>query len=169
MRSRASVAAHWSANGRTDHLLMSFHGIPDKYFRQGDPYYCKCQKTARLLAEELNLEEGSWSLSFQSRYGPGKWLRPYTDEVLAGMPNRGIRRVTVVCPGFAADCLETLEEIDIENRERFLEAGGLQFQYVPALNAHPDHAAALTDLVVRHLQGWTPVNVGWLGVPAAAR
>ena len=166
---RASVADHWALNGRTEHLLMSFHGIPDRYFRAGDPYYCRCQKTARLLADELNLADGSWSLSFQSRYGGGKWLRPYTDELLEAMPKRGIRSVTVVCPGFAVDCLETLEEIDIENRERFLGAGGTQFQYVPALNAHPGHAAALADLVVRHLQGWTPVNVGWLGVPAATR
>ncbi|MCU0760048.1 MAG: ferrochelatase [Steroidobacteraceae bacterium] len=166
---RASVADHWALNGRTEHLLLSFHGIPDKYFRRGDPYYCKCQKTARLLADELNLPEGSWSLSFQSRYGPGKWLRPYTDEVLEAMPKRGIRSVTVACPGFAVDCLETLEEVDIEYRERFLAAGGTNFQYVPALNAHPSHATALADLVVRHLQGWTPVNVGWLGVPAATR
>lgn len=166
---RTSVADHWALNGRTEHLLMSFHGIPDKYFRQGDPYYCKCQKTARLLADELNLDDGAWSLSFQSRYGPGKWLRPYTDEVLEGMPKRGIRSVTVVCPGFAVDCLETLEEIDIENRERFLGAGGTQFQYVPALNAHPGHAAALADIVARHLQGWTPVNVGWLGATTTAR
>lgn len=166
---RASIADQWALHGRTEHLLMSFHGIPDQYFRQGDPYYCKCQKTARLLADELNLEDGGWSLSFQSRYGPGKWLRPYTDEVLEAMPKRGIRSVTVVCPGFAVDCFETLAEIDIEGRERFLTAGGLQFQYVPALNARPGHASALADLVTRHLQGWAPVDVGWLGVPVATR
>ncbi len=166
---RESVATHWAEHGPTRHLLMSFHGIPDKYFRKGDPYYCKCQKTARLLADELNLEEGSWSISFQSRYGPGNWLRPYTDEVLEALPTRGIRSVTVVCPGFSVDCLETLEEIDIENRERFLKAGGTEFQYVPALNAQPSHASVLSDLIVRNLLGWTPVNVAWLGVPAATR
>jgi ferrochelatase len=166
---RASVATHWQQHGRTEHMVVSFHGVPDKYFRKGDPYFCKCQKTARLLAEELNLESDRWTMSFQSRYGPGRWLRPYTDEVLEGLPQRGIRGVTVVCPGFAVDCLETLEEIDIENRERFLEAGGTTFQYVPALNASAGHAVALAELLAQHLQGWAPVNVGWLGERATAR
>ncbi len=158
----ASIREHWQQQGQTEHLLMSYHGIPEKYFRQGDPYFCKCQKTSRLLADELNLPDGDWTVSFQSKYGPGLWLKPYTEDVLAAMPARGIRSVTVVCPGFAVDCLETLEEIDMENRERFLEAGGTTFQYVPALNARPDHAIALADLIAQHVQGWTAVQVEWL-------
>lgn len=168
---RHGVSAHWAAHGRTDHLLMSFHGIPDQYFREGDPYFCKCQRTARLLADELNLAEGDWSLSFQSRYGPGKWLQPYTDDTIESLPARGVRTLTVVCPGFAADCLETLEEIAIENRERFLAAGGERFEYVPALNASPLHSKAIADLVTQHVQGWTRGSLEWLGaaVDAAPR
>jgi ferrochelatase len=158
----ASVREHWQVHGQTEHLLMSFHGIPEKYFRKGDPYFCKCHKTARLLAEELNLPEGSWAVSFQSKYGPGLWLKPYTDEVLEALPTRGVRDVTVVCPGFSVDCLETLEEIAMENRERFLEAGGTRFEYVPALNSRRDHAIALADLVSQHMAGWTNAPASWL-------
>jgi protoporphyrin/coproporphyrin ferrochelatase len=164
---RASIVEHWQARGRTPHLLVSFHGVPESYFHQGDPYFCKCQKTARLLADELMLSQGEWSVSFQSRVGPVKWLQPYTSEVLAGMPARGIDEVTVVCPGFALDCLETLEEIDIENRARFLAAGGRRFEYVPALNARPGHARFLADLIARHCQGWTHVEIGFRPADAA--
>ena len=164
---RSSVAQHWQSRGRTRHLLISFHGVPESYFHQGDPYFCKCQKTARLLADELMLSQGEWSVSFQSRVGPVKWLQPYTSEVLAGLPARGIDEVTVVCPGFAVDCLETLEEIVIENRERFLHAGGQRFQYVPALNAGAAHALCLAELIVQHCQGWTHVERGRR--PRAAR
>ena len=132
---RATVTQHWETHGRTQHLLMSFHGIPERYFHKGDPYFCKCQKTARLLADELLLKDNEWSVSFQSRFGRDAWLKPYTSTVLEEMPSRGTRRVTVVCPGFAVDCLETLEEIEMENRDVFMAAGGEQFQYVPALNA----------------------------------
>ena len=162
---RESVAQHWRAHGRTKHLLISFHGIPERYFHQGDPYFCKCQKTARLLAEELLLEEGQWSVSFQSRFGPAEWLRPYTMEVLAQMPARGVKDVTVMCPGFAVDCLETLEEIDVENRAAFLRAGGERFEYVPALNARPAHAGLLASHIARHCQGWTQVELGLHPVP----
>jgi ferrochelatase len=162
---RASVAGHWQEHGRSPHLLMSFHGIPERYFHQGDPYFCKCQKTARLLADELLLRDNEWSVSFQSRFGAGDWLKPYTASVLAAMPERGVRDVTVVCPGFAVDCLETLEEIAIENRERFLRAGGHRFEYVPALNAGA--AQCLAELVVQHCQGWTHVERGRR--PKAAR
>lgn len=159
---RASIAAHWGAHGRTQHLLFSFHGIPDAYFRKGDPYFCKCQKTARLVADELNLRDGEWSVSFQSKVGPGKWLKPYTDEYLEALPTRGIRSVTVVTPGFAVDCLETLEEIDIDDRKRFMEAGGERFEYVPALNARETHARALAELIARHCAGWTRVDLAAL-------
>ncbi|MGH8268110.1 MAG: ferrochelatase, partial [Steroidobacteraceae bacterium] len=163
---RASVAEHWRAHGRTGHLLMSFHGIPERYFHQGDPYFCKCQKTARLLADELLLREEEWSVSFQSRFGPTHWLKPYTRSVLAAMPARGVRDVTVVCPGFAVDCLETLEEIGIENRACFMGAGGQRFEYVPALNARAAHALCLSDLIVEHCQGWTHSEHGRLSSAA---
>ncbi len=157
---RASVEQHWREHGRTQHLLVSFHGIPERNFHRGDPYFCKCQKTARLLADELMLKEPEWSVSFQSRVGPVRWLQPYTSEVVAGLPARGIDRVTVICPGFAVDCLETLEEIDIEYRERFLGAGGREFQYVRALNARPEHVEFLADLIARHCEGWTHPELG---------
>ena len=157
---RASVTQHWETNGKSKHLLRSFHGIPERSFHQGDPYFCKCQKTARLLADELMLRDSEWSVSFQSRFGPSGWLRPYTSGVLAEMPGRGIREVTVVCPGFAVDCLETLEEIDMENRDIFMRAGGRQYQYVPALNVRSEHARFLSELIARHCQGWTHVELG---------
>jgi len=153
---RGSVTEHWEQRGRTGHLLMSFHGIPERYVRNGDPYLRQCQATARLLADELLLREGEWSVSFQSRFGPQDWLQPYTAAVLAGMPGRGVRGVSVVCPGFAADCLETLEEIQIENRDVFLRAGGERYEYVPALNARASHAQCLADLIAQHCLGWTP-------------
>jgi ferrochelatase len=157
---RASVQQQWETDGRTQHLLISFHGIPERYFHKGDPYFCKCQKTARLLADELLLQDEEWSVSFQSRFGPAGWLRPYTSKVLQEMPERGIRSVTVVCPGFAVDCLETLEEIDMENRQRFLAAGGDLFRYVPALNARAEHARFLADLIAQHCLSWTQVELG---------
>jgi ferrochelatase len=164
---RASVLQHWETHGRTRHLLVSFHGIPESYFHKGDPYFCKCQKTARLLAEELMLADDEWSVSFHSRVGPAKWLQPYTAEVIAQMPARGVTDLTVVCPGFAMDCLETLEEIDIENRQRFLRAGGRKFLYVPALNARIEHARALAELIAQHCQGWTHVELGFRPAGAA--
>jgi protoporphyrin/coproporphyrin ferrochelatase len=152
---RESIASHWSAHGRTAQLLISFHGIPESYARGGDRYFEYCQATARLLADELLLREGEWSVSFQSRFGPREWLQPYTRTVLTAMPARAVRSVTLVCPGFAVDCLETLEEIDIENRAAFLRAGGERFDYVPALNARAGHAQCLAELIARHCQGWT--------------
>ena len=157
---RTSVTQHWEANGRTGHLLMSFHGIPERYFHNGDPYFCKCQKTARLLADELMLQESEWSVSFQSRFGASEWLKPYTMSLLAEMPGRGVKDVTVVCPGFSVDCLETLEEIDMENRAAFMGAGGKRFEYVPALNARIEHARALAALIAQHCQGWTHEELG---------
>ena len=164
---RASVTEHWQAHGRTSHLLISFHGIPERYVAQGDPYFNRCQTTARLLADELLLRDGEWSVSFQSRFGPAGWLKPYTRAVLSGLPARGLREVTVVCPGFAVDCLETLEEIDIENRAAFLRAGGERYEYVPALNARPTHAQCLAELIAQHCQG-LPLS-GSRVLPGAAR
>lgn len=157
---RASITEHWRLHGVPKHLLISFHGIPEKYVKAGDPYFTRAHKTARLLAQELALGEGEWSVSFQSRFGPATWLQPYTSDVVTELPKRGITDIGVVCPGFAIDCLETLEEIDMENRALFLESGGRSFQYVPALNARADHAKLLGDLIVRHSQGWFDPRAG---------
>ena len=135
---------------------MSFHGIPKEYFAAGDPYFCECQKTGRLLAEALNLPEQRWQLTFQSRLGPKEWLQPYTDETFTVLAKGGVRRVHVICPGFSADCLETLEEIAIENRNTFLEAGGEHYGYIPCLNADASHIEMLARLVLRHVRGWAP-------------
>jgi ferrochelatase len=143
----ASVREYWRDQGTTGHLLMSFHGIPERFVNKGDPYRVQCERTAELLAKRLGLADGSWSVTFQSRFGRDKWLQPYTIEELSAMPKRGIRSVSVLCPGFAADCLETLEEIGMENRDAFLAAGGEKYQYIPALNARADHVAALAALL----------------------
>jgi ferrochelatase len=164
---RASVAEHWQAHGRSAHLLISYHGIPERNVRAGDPYLKQCQHSARLLADELLLREGEWSVSFQSRFGPAGWLKPYTSAALRTLAERGAREVTVLCPGFAVDCLETLEEINIENRAAFLAAGGKRFEYVPALNARPLHAQALADLIAQHCQAWMTSGHGSL--PQTAR
>ncbi len=156
---RDSILAHWQQQGRTGHLLMSFHGIPEAYFDKGDPYFFKCHRTARLLADELLLKDGEWSVSFQSRLGPSKWLQPYTFEEVTRLPARGVDDVTVVCPGFAIDCLETLEEIDMENRQRFMQSGGRKFSYVPALNSSAGHVRFLTDLISQHTQGWAEAGI----------
>jgi len=144
----ATVLEHRRESGATAHLLMSFHGIPERFVAQGDPYRAQCERTAALLAQQLGLAADAWSVSFQSRFGRAQWLQPYTSEVLAGMPKRGIDSVSVICPGFAADCLETLEEIGMENRDVFLAAGGAKYQYIPALNARADHVAALRDVIL---------------------
>lgn len=149
-----SVREHWAEHGRADKLVMSFHGIPREYFEAGDPYYCECQKTGRLLAEALGLSEQQWQLTFQSRLGPKEWLRPYTDQSLEKLAREGVKSVDMVCPGFSADCLETLEEIAMENREVFLEAGGQEYRYIPCLNDRADHIAALAGLVRQHAAGW---------------
>jgi ferrochelatase len=150
----ASVREAWERSARPDRLLFSFHGLPRRYFQSGDPYHCACQKTARLVAAGLGLAPGQWAVSFQSRVGREEWLRPYTDHLLREWGGSGVKHVQVLCPGFSADCLETLEEIDQQNREFFLQAGGESFAYIPALNDRPDHIAALAGLVVRHAQGW---------------
>lgn len=149
----ASIREYWKSNERR-HLLFSFHGAPRKYLEAGDPYHCQCLKTARLIGENLGLADGEWTASFQSRLGRGEWLRPYTDELLKKFAQQGPRRVTVVCPGFATDNLETLEEIAIRNRADFLAHGGEAFDYIPALNASAQHVNMLADLVVRESQGW---------------
>jgi ferrochelatase len=150
----ASVQEHWEQHGRGDRLMMSFHGVPRRYLLAGDPYHCLCHATGFALAQALGLEEGQWQVTFQSRFGREEWLRPYTDETLAALPAQGVKRVDVVCPGFSADCLETLEEIGEENREIFLNAGGEHFAYIAALNDRPDHLDFLTSLALRHARPW---------------
>lgn len=149
----ASIREHWKSHERR-HLLYSFHSEPRKYLLSGDPYYCQCLKTARLVSEQLGLAADEWSASFQSRLGRAEWLRPYTDEQLAKFARSGPKRVTVVCPGFATDNLETLEEIAIRNRADFLQQGGEAFEYIPALNASQAHVNLLVDLITRHARGW---------------
>jgi ferrochelatase len=148
----ASVQEHRREFGNPRHLLMSFHGIPERFVTLGDPYREQCLRTAGLLAQRLALAADTWSVSFQSRFGRARWLQPYTSEVLAGLPKRGITSVSVICPGFAADCLETLEEIGMENRDIFLAAGGEKYHYIPALNARTEHVAAFGALVSRELR-----------------
>ena len=148
-----SIAVRRAA-GAPPQLLFSFHGLPRRHLDAGDPYYCQCQATARLVAERLELPAGAWSVAFQSRVGRERWLEPYTEDSLRALAAAGTRRVMVVCPGFSVDCLETLEEIAIRGREAFLKAGGEALDYVPALNDSATHVDGLARLVARHCRGW---------------
>lgn len=149
-----SVRDFWEREGDPARLLVSFHGLPRRYAEQGDPYPEQCRETARLLTSRLGLAEDAWAMAFQSRFGREEWLRPYTDETLRSWARGGVEKVDVICPGFSADCVETLEEIAITNRDRFLEAGGKRMRYIPALNDRPDHVGALAAVVLRNLSGW---------------
>jgi ferrochelatase len=149
-----SIRLHQARHGSPERLLFSFHGLPRHYFLAGDPYFCQCQKTARLVAAQLGLQDTHWAVAFQSRFGPREWLKPYTDKLLRSWGKAGIGHVQIVCPGFAADCLETLEEIQFMNRELFRDAGGREFSYVPALNDQPAHIDALVEIIERHCSGW---------------
>jgi len=149
-----SVRSHWQRNGRGEHLLMSFHGIPQRYVQAGDPYYCQCLKTARLLAAALDLAPEDWSAAFQSRFGKAPWVQPYTDQRIRALAQEGVENLDVICPGFAADCLETLEEVALRYGADFVAAGGTALRYVPALNAEPAHIDALAGIVSRNLEGW---------------
>lgn len=142
-----SIRQYWQAHGQSQLLVMSFHGVPAMLTKKGDPYYYHCQKTAQLLAEALALEPHQWRLVFQSRFGKAEWLKPYCVEVLEELPQEGIQSVDLVCPGFSVDCLETLEEIAITNQEIFLEAGGQQYRYIPALNDSDAHIAVLREII----------------------
>lgn len=150
----ASVESHWDLHGRGDRLLISFHGIPQRFADAGDPYRQQCEAGARLLAARLRLADGDWSLVFQSRFGREPWLQPYIDQTLTQLAAQGVKTIDVICPGFAVDCLETLEEIAVRDAELFRQAGGGQLRYVQALNAAPGHVSALATLARRHAQGW---------------
>jgi ferrochelatase len=144
----ASIREHWAAHGRGEMLVMSFHGIPQRSVDRGDPYAKQCHATAVALATELRLPTNAWLATFQSRFGAAKWLQPYTQPTLEELARGGLKRVDVICPGFPADCLETLEEISMECREAFLHSGGETFHYLPCLNERPDWIAALADLCI---------------------
>ncbi len=150
----SSVLDYWMQNGRPDKLVMSFHGVPKRSLLQGDPYHCECQKTGRLLAEALGLTADKYQITFQSRFGRAEWLQPYTAQSLKTLGQQGAKRVDVICPGFSSDCLETLEEIAIECKADFLNAGGQDYHYIPCLNERDDWIRALCAIVLEHLQGW---------------
>jgi len=156
-----SVKEHWRKNTAGEMLIMSFHGLPRRNLDLGDPYFCQCHKSARLLAKKLYLKDTQWKVTFQSRFGKAEWLKPYTDETLKSLAAEGIKSVDVICPGFPADCLETLEEINGENREYFLNAGGENYHYIPALNNMPEHIHVLSDLIQKHTQGWKETSKDW--------
>lgn len=157
----ASVRDYWDVHGRGDRMLMSFHGVPKRTLLNGDPYHCQCQKTGRLLAEALELGADEWGLSFQSRVGREEWLRPYTDDTLRAWGNDKLGRVDVVCPGFSADCLETLEEIALQNAELYKSSGGGELKYIPALNARDDHVSFLSRLIEKNIAGWPEASADW--------
>ncbi|WP_096085556.1 ferrochelatase [Agaribacterium haliotis] len=149
-----SIEQHWQQHGRQQKLIFSYHGLPLRYLHAGDPYHCFCLQTSRAVAERLALGEDEYLSCFQSRFGRETWLQPYTDFELKRLAKEGCESVSVICPGFAADCLETLEEIKVENRDYFLEAGGKEFHYIAALNSDDKHIDALAELCLDNLQGW---------------
>ena len=158
-----SVRQHWQAHGplgEQDRLIMSFHGLPRRSLDLGDPYFCHCHKTGRLLAESLGLTTQQYQICFQSRFGKAEWLQPYTAPTLHALGQAGVRRVDILCPGFVGDCLETLEEIAMEGKADFLAAGGQQYHYIPCLNENPAWVDALGQLITRHLAGWPVIPDG---------
>lgn len=150
----ATIRDSFTRHGKPDKLIFSFHGLPERCLHAGDPYYCHCQKTARMVAEVMELDADDWMVTFQSRFGREKWLQPYTDASMKSLAEAGTKHIQIVSPAFAADCLETLEELAIQNKEIFLTAGGEKFHYIPALNADPAHIDALFELVKQQTLGW---------------
>lgn len=153
-----SITAFQEKNGVAEKLLFSFHGLPQRYLDQGDPYFCECHKTTRLIAEKMGLKEDQWILAFQSLFGREEWLKPYASNVLKSWAKEGVKSVQVCCPGFSADCLETLEEIKVENRDYFLEAGGEKFEYIPALNDNAEHIEMMGQLIKQHAADWLNIK-----------
>jgi len=157
-----SIDAHWQANGyltnekldKGHKLFISFHGMPKATLLAGDPYFCHCHKTARLIAAKLNLHEDQWEMAFQSRFGKAEWLQPYAAKRFVELPEEGVKNITVVCPGFSIDCLETLEEIAIEGREEFIAAGGQSFDYVPSLNSSAQHVEFMVNRIIENASAW---------------
>ena len=157
------IQMHWQQNERNQKLVFSFHGLPKRNLMQGDPYHCECHETARLITEKLNLKDDEWMITFQSRFGKAEWLQPYTIKTMEALPKDGIKSVDVFCPGFSADCLETLEEISMQNKDVFIHAGGEAFSYIPALNAEDTHIYALANIVMQHTLGWPEASASFSG------
>jgi ferrochelatase len=153
-----SIREHWSQHRKPERLLFSYHGIPLSYSRAGDPYGAQCSQTSTLLASSLGLDRITWQTAFQSRFGPQAWLQPYTEDVLRQWASEGVKRADVICPGFAADCLETLNEINLEMRAVFESLGGQEFHYIPALNDRPDHIRALVEIVNAYLEDQSTIE-----------
>lgn len=154
-----SITTFWAINGKPEKLVMSFHGVPKVHLTKGDPYHCQCHKTGRLLAESLNLTKEEYVIAFQSRFGKQEWLKPYLAKTLEELGKTKIKRIDVVCPGFSSDCLETLEEIAMEGKHIFQDAGGGDYHYIPALNDHECWINAMCDIALENLQGW--VSADW--------
>ncbi len=146
-----SITDHFKAHGKPEKLLFSYHGMPKLFHTNGDPYYCFCQKTTRLVTEKLGLSDDEFQISFQSRFGKAEWLKPYTDPCLSDFAEQGIKNVAVISPAFSVDCLETLEELEVESHKVFIDAGGEKFQYIAALNDRDDHINAIVKLVTPHI------------------
>ena len=146
-----TIRKHIAEHGQPDKLMFSYHGTPQKYLNKGDPYHCFCHQTTRLVREQLGWEEDQVITTFQSRFGREPWLQPYTDKTLEQIPEDGVKHVAVICPGFSSDCLETIEEINMEARESFIESGGEQFHYIPCLNDDPVHIDALVSILEKRL------------------
>lgn len=158
------IKDHWTLYDRADKLVFSFHGVPQRYLDKGDPYHCECHKTARLVAEYLGLATDEYMVVFQSRFGREPWLQPYCDETMKRLPTEGVTSVQVICPGFSSDCLETIEEIAIENHDYFMEAGGERFEYISALNDDEEHIEMLASMIEENLYGWeVQVDPGRIG------
>ncbi|MFL6708306.1 MAG: ferrochelatase [Massilia sp.] len=149
-----NIRKHWENHGRGEKLLMSFHGVPKRTLLLGDPYHCECYKTARLLATKLRLSKDEYLVTFQSRFGKAEWLQPYTAPTVVALAQGGLQRLDVICPGFTSDCLETLEEINMEVREDFLKAGGKDFHYIPCLNEEPSWIAGMAEIAEQYMFGW---------------
>lgn len=155
------IQNYWQINGKPKKLFFSFHGMPEVSLHKGDPYYCQCQKTARLVAEGLQLADDEWIVAFQSRFGKQEWLKPYADKTLMELGQSGLESVDVVCPGFSADCLETLEEMAVENRDNFQNAGGGEYRYIPALNDDAEHITALQKIIEEETCNWPLWDSSW--------
>ena len=153
-----SIKDSWQKFGKSQKLIFSYHGVPKKYLLKGDPYHCFCQKTTRLVVEKMKLKKKEYMTTFQSRFGPDEWLQPYTDKTLENLPSENIKKIHIISPGFSSDCLETLEELEVENKEIFMSSGGKKFNYIKCLNDNPQHLNMLALLILNHLKGWPGYN-----------
>ena len=149
-----SINTFWKNNQKPQKIIFSYHGIPKRYLTNGDPYHCFCLKTTRLVKERMGLSDDEIMTTFQSRFGREEWLKPYTSETLKELPKQGIKNIHIISPGFSSDCLETLEELEEENKEYFMESGGENYHYIPCLNDHDDHIDVFVNLIKKHTQGW---------------